>query len=117
MFDPSAPITDHHDGHELNANVRIAALDERGPGGAPHLYAAYVTTVVDGQIVEVECARVQFQCGPRNEPSSTPGVTHMAMIALLLHPLRCFQAGPFASRFNSLAIDALEVSLNCSSCD
>ncbi len=116
-FDPSAPIIDHHDGHELNKNLRIVAVDTLGPGGAPHLYVVMVRHLdpadpTGSVFIETECARVQFQCGPRNEPGSTPGVTHMAMIALLLHPLRCFQNGPFASRFNALAIDSLEVALN-----
>ena len=68
----------------------------------------YYVAEIDGK----EVARVQFQCGPRNEPGSTAGVTHMAMIALLLHPLRAFQEGPFKSRHNALAITALEEALN-----
>ncbi len=91
-------ITDHRDGFALNDAIVIKPCDEVGPGGGHHLYVA----TVDGQ----EVARVQFQ------PGSTPGVTHMAMIALLLHPLRAFQAGEFKSRHTALAITALEEALN-----
>ncbi len=99
-------INDHHDGFALNESITIRPLDEADAahGGAHHLYVAEI----DGK----EVARVQFQCGPRNEPGSTAGVTHMAMIALLLHPLRAFQEGPFKSRHNALAITALEEALN-----
>lgn len=97
-------IVDHRDGFALNDSITIRALDEAGPGGAPHLYVA--------EINGVEVARVQFQKGPRNEAGSTHGVTHMAMVALLLHPLRAFQAGEFKSRYNALAITALEEALN-----
>ena len=97
-------ITDHHDGHTLNESITVRPLDEVGPGGAHHLYVCEV----DG----VEVARVQFQKGPRNEPGSVPGVTHMALVALLLHPLRAFQDGPFKCRHNALAITALEEALN-----
>ena len=97
-------ITDHRDGFALNDAITVKPIDDVGPGGAHHMYVAEV----DG----VEVARVQFQCGPRNEPGSTPGVTHMAMIALLLHPLRAFQKGPFPSRETALAITDLESALN-----
>ena len=97
-------IEDHHDGYGLNENIVIKPMDEVGPGGAHHLYVAEL----DGQ----EVARVQFQKGPRNEPGSTPGVTHMAIIAMLLHPLRAFQKGEFPSRETALAITDLESALN-----
>ena len=106
-------ITDHHDGYGLNESITIKALDEPGPGGAHHLYVAVIKAKnADGVEDEIEVARVQFQKGPRNEPGSTPGVTHMAMAALLLHPLRAFQEGPFKSRLNALVITALEEALN-----
>ncbi len=97
-------INDHHDGYALNESIVIRAAGEPGHGGAHHLYVAEI----DGK----EVARVQFQHGPRNEPGSTAGVTHMAMVALLLHPLRAFQAGEFKSRHTALAITALEEALN-----
>lgn len=97
-------ITDHHDGHALNESIVVRALDEPGHGGAHHLYVCEI----DGR----EVARVQFQHGPRNEEGSTPGVTHMAMLALLLHPLRAFQHGEFKSTHNALAIQSLEEALN-----
>lgn len=97
-------ITDHHDGFGLNESIVVRPLDEVGPGGAHHFYVAEV----DGQ----EVARVQFQKGPRNEPGSTPGVTHMAMLALLLHPLRAFQEGDYPSRENEFAIKDIESALN-----
>jgi hypothetical protein len=57
-------------------------------------------------------ARIQFQKGPRNEPTSTPGVTEAAIIAVLIDRLRCFQAGPYACRENAIQLTKLEETLH-----
>lgn len=100
MRQHSATCTD-----TLNDGLTIKALDEPSSGGASHLF---VVEDSNGQ----ECACVQFQKGPRNEDGSVSGVTHAAMIALLLQPLYDFQKGPFPSRETALLITKLEEALD-----
>lgn len=93
----------HHDGHGLNESIVIQA-DDKGPGGASHLY----TMVISGE----EVASIQFQRGPRNTPGSTPGVTEAALLAVLIDRLQCFQAGEYACRENAIQITKLEEALH-----
>lgn len=99
MKEHSAACTDI-----LNDQLEIKALDDIGSGGANHLF------VVENNGVEV--ARVQFQRGPRDQEGSIAGVTHAAMIALLLMPLRQFQKGEFPSRETAMIITKLEEALD-----
>lgn len=95
-------ITDHHDGHGLNESIDITA-DELSAGGASHKYEFRIA----GELV----GSLQFQHGPRQEPESTPGVVEAAVLAVLMDRLQCFQAGPFASRENAIALTHLETAL------
>lgn len=51
---------------------------------------------------------VNFQHGPRGDATSSPGITSLALLAVLVDHLQSFQAGPYACRENALAITALE---------
>ena len=94
-------ITDHHDGHGLNESIELFAdaLDTNG-GGASHRYEAEI----NGQRV----LTLNFQQGPRNEEGSRSGVTEASLLAIVADRLRSFQAGPFSSRENALALTKVE---------
>ncbi|MCC6800437.1 MAG: hypothetical protein IT325_09980 [Anaerolineae bacterium] len=52
-------------------------------------------------------ARILFQNGPIAE-AGVNGVTHEALIAIVIDRLQAFQKGPFACRENALALTKLE---------
>lgn len=105
-------------GHKVNpANdlLKIEALDEPGSGGANHLYqiTGFNTrsnlsdpfTARHGQ--PAEHATVLFQNGPIAE-AGVNGVTHEALLAILIDRLECFQKGPFANHYNENALGSLK---------
>jgi hypothetical protein len=83
--------------------IQHDAPDEAN-GGGTHYYVA----MLDG----VEVARIQFQHGPRGADDSTPGVTLLAMLTILIHHTESFQNGPFKSRLNALTITHMEEARN-----
>lgn len=105
-------------GHKVNpANdtLRIQVLDEPGSGGASHLYQidgfnsgtnpSCPFTERHGQ--PAQHSTVLFQNGPIGEVGVN-GITHEALLEILVDRLRSFQAGAFASRENALALTKLE---------
>ena len=96
-------ITDHFDGHGLVDSIEVVA-DEAGPGGASHTYRAYIGGA--------EVAHIQFQRGPRNEPASTPGVLDGVLLAIVIDRMRCFDAGEYRCRENSLVRTKAEEALH-----
>jgi len=114
----SERITDHHDGHGLNELCIIEKDEpdhERG-GGASHKYMINRQLVVGGDHVAepalISAAYIQFQCGPRHERASTPGIVEAALLAVLIDRMRSFQAGPFACRENALVQTKLEEAMH-----
>lgn len=103
-------ITSHHV-NDANKKLRIVALDGPGPGGASHLYdiSGFSTasnpsdpfTERYGQ--PAEHSTVLFQNGPIKE-AGVNGVTHEALLAILIDRLDAFQAGPFACDENAAAV-------------
>jgi hypothetical protein len=104
-------------GHRVNpANDKlvISVLDEPGAGGANHLY--HITgfdsasnpsdpwTKRHGK--SAQHSTILFQNGPINEVGVN-GLTHEALIAIVIDRLEAFQAGPYASVDNQDALDAL----------
>ena len=103
--------------HKVNANeaLKIEALDEPGSGGANHLY--HLTgfnsasnpsdpwTARHGE--PAKHSTILFQNGPILEVGVN-GVTHEALLAVVIDRLQCFQKGPFACRENALALTKLE---------
>lgn len=108
-------------GHRVNPandilNVRV--LDEPGAGGASHLYmitgfrastrnnpALYAhPDVGPGHMTGFT---VLFQNGAINEVG-TNGVTHEALIAILIDRLQSFQDGPYANGYNDTALLSLK---------
>jgi len=97
-------ITTHHDGHGLNESITIKA-DEPGPGGASHCYDVEIG-LEGGSWSQV--GRIQFQQGPRNVEGSTPGMTDIALLAIVRHRLESFNAGEFRCRENACAITHIQ---------
>jgi hypothetical protein len=95
-------ITTHHDGHGLNESITIEA-DEPGPGGASHEYRLIIDQPQGVEWFDV--AHVRFQKGPRNVNGSTPGVTELAVLAILRDRLESFQAGEYACFENEEALN------------
>lgn len=79
--------------------VNVAALDDPDPnaGMASHEYAIQFGGPKD-------VLHIQFQHGPRGEPSSKAGVFEDALLAILQDRLEGFQSGPFASEGNAKAL-------------
>lgn len=105
-------------GHKVNpANdkLNIAVVDEPGSGGASHLYQitgfnsgtnpSDPWTKRHGQVAEH--STILFQNGPINEVGVN-GLTHEALLAILIDRLQAFQKGPYAGRENAIALTHLE---------
>jgi hypothetical protein len=112
-------LTDHIvPGDSANHQLHIEVLDEPGAGGACHLYkiTGFDTTsnVSDPFIAchgaAATYATVLFQNGPIKDVGVN-GVTHEALLAILIDRLRSFQAGPYACEENSFALGHLLTAL------
>lgn len=113
-------LVDHIvNGDAANHQLIVAAEDERGNGGANHLYMirGFSTgtnpscpfTARHGQ--PAEHATVLFQNGPIKE-AGVNGVTQEALLAIIIDRLRGFQSGPYASVNNSNALSHCEAALS-----
>jgi hypothetical protein len=105
-------ITSHLVKGEPNA-LTVKAMDGRTPGGARHEYVIGGFRRHDAQDSESSAVTqllVPFQSGPIKE-NGVNGVTQEALLAILIDRLECFQAGPFASRDNEMALVALRDAL------
>ena len=95
--------------------LKIEVMDAPGSGGAHHHYriTGFNTrtnpsdpfTARHGQ--PAEHATVLFQNGPIAE-AGVNGVTHEALLAILIDRMECFQAGPFKNDYNAVALEHLE---------
>ncbi len=101
-------------GHQVNpANdvLTIEVLDEAGAGGAHHSYLISgfdtATNPSDSEPNPAIGTGILFQNGPIGE-AGVNGITHEALLAILIDRLECFQAGPYASRYNQDALGALQ---------
>lgn len=108
-----------HQVNPANDTLTISVQDEPGSGGANHLYritgfntgtnASDPFTARHGQ--PAEHATVLFQNGPIPEVGVN-GVTHEALLAIVADRLRCFQAGPFATKANACALTHIEEAMH-----
>jgi len=90
-----------------NDKLTITVVDEPGCGGANHLYVIdgfdTANNPSEGENHPSSTLRVLFQNGPINEVGVN-GVTHEALLAILIDRLVGFQRGPFANDFNREAL-------------
>ena len=88
-----------HKVNPANDTLTITIRDEPGSGGACH---DYEIALPDGSGV-----RLGFQNGPIAEVGVN-GITHEALLAILIDRMQSFQAGPYACDENGAALNALE---------
>lgn len=93
-----------HKINPVNDRLIITAIDEPGSGGANHQYDVEVKNKEEEY--DLLC-HVPFQNGPIDE-AGINGVTHEALLAIIADRLRSFQAGPYASRENAVALTKIE---------
>lgn len=91
-------LTDHKV-NPANDQIVITVLDEPGSGGAPHAYKL--------QLPDVPATFLNFQNRPISE-AGVNGLTHEALLAVIMDRLRSFQSGPFSCRENSIALTKIE---------
>ena len=94
-----------------NLNSEFVA-DEKGNGGANHVYKIVmrVPTLPDGAYEDVT-SKISFQNGARKELNSICGVLDTDLLEIVRHRLQSFQAGPFSSRENAVALTHIEEAL------
>lgn len=94
-------------GHKVNpANdvLSVQVHDEPGHGGACHHYT--ITIPGDTKTPYPTTFGIPFQNGPIAE-YGVNGLTHEALLAILIDRMEGFQAGPYASGDNQEALDAM----------
>jgi hypothetical protein len=101
-------------GHIVNpANDQLAirVIDERGSGGANHAYMieGFDNTQNPSDVDDMDANQclVLFQNGPIAEVGVN-GVTHEALLAILIDRMEGFQAGPYASPDNAEALTCMQ---------
>lgn len=90
-------------GHKINpANdtLTVTVHDEPGAGGACHVYSVHGGKLPSPVVIS-------FQNGLIAE-AGVNGVTHEALLAILVDRLQAFQRGPYACRENAIALTKLE---------
>jgi hypothetical protein len=102
-------LTNHRCGNAANDSIMVGVLDEPGAGGACHEYMVCVPVAAGAD--EYEPTLISFQNGPIAE-AGINGLTHEALLAILIDRLRSFQAGPFACFENMAALANCEDALN-----
>lgn len=107
-------ITDHRV-NIANDTLAITVIDQPGAGGANHRYdiTGFGTsnnpsaTDPDGFKSTFSRTILIFQNGAIGEVGVN-GITHEALIAILIDRLRAFQSGPYHSQYNQEALEGLE---------
>jgi hypothetical protein len=103
-----------HKVNPANDVITITVRDEPGAGGANHRYdlSGFDTTnnpsnaAVNPPLAAQETV-ILFQNGPIAE-AGVNGLTHEALLAILIDRLQSFQKGPYSCRENALALTKLE---------
>lgn len=111
-------INDHIVSGDQASQLSITVEDEPGAGGANHLYMVRGFNTGSNPSdpflkrhgAPSEHATVLFQNGPIKE-AGVNGLTQEALLAIVIDRLRSFQAGPFSSRYNALALTKCEEAL------
>lgn len=100
-----------HKVNEANKQLKIEVLDEPGSGGASHLYKISgfnaATDASDLWGYPADGMAILFQNGPIAE-TGVNGVTHEALLAVLIDRLSGFQDGPYACEENRQALFCIQ---------
>ena len=91
----------------------IFATDEPGNGGANHVYEIHKSAPSSSihEINQSILCTIAFQNGARNLEDSISGVIDTDLLEIARDRLQSFQAGPFASRENAIALTHIEEAL------
>lgn len=85
----------------------VFSVDEKGPGGAHHVYS--INGTVRGKDYTVQ--NIIFQNGPRNSYDSVSGVLDCDLLEIVRDRLKSFQSGEFATEYNTHALFHIEEAL------
>jgi hypothetical protein len=96
-------LTDHLVKGAPAPELTITVLDEPGSGGANHEYLISADSL-DNPV------RIYFQNGPIKE-AGVNGITHEALLAVIIDRLKSFQAGPYSSDLNAEALKHCKAAL------
>lgn len=91
------------EGDSANHQLIVEVLDEPGSGGANHAYCIKNN-------LDTPLTNIGFQNGPIKE-AGINGVTHEALLAILIDRMEGFQAGPYKSVENEHALKSLRDAL------
>lgn len=98
-----------------NDRLKIEVLDEPGQGNACHLYrisgfdSRTNDSAMEGVYFHGAETNVLFQNGPiAADGNGVNGLTHEALLAIIVDRLEGFQSGPYACRENALALTHLQ---------
>ena len=92
----------------LNEALTVEAVDDKGPGGAHHIYTVRWCNPQTGALDNID---IQFQNGPIKE-AGINGISAEALLAIVEHRLQCFQAGEYACRENAIALTKLQEAMH-----
>ena len=95
-----------HKVNPANDLLMVEVLDGPGAGGACHEYS--ITTPPPHGVQTL----IKFQNGPIAE-AGVNGLTHEALLAILIDRLEHFQAGPYANDYNAAALAHLQSAAGC----
>ena len=111
-------LTDHIvEGDSTNHQLEIQVIDEPGKGGANNAYAITGFDISSNPSAKAEGVGdgffdiVLFQNGPIRE-FGVNGVTHEALLAIVIDRLKCYQAGPYSCSDNEQALNACHFALS-----
>lgn len=98
---------EYHKINPTNDTLDVVVKDAPGHGGASHVYEVHHASTAG----IAPLLAVNFQNGPIGE-HGVNGVTQEILLAIVIDRLRSFQAGPFSSRENALALTKIEEALH-----
>lgn len=94
--------------NQTNKALQLRVADEPA-FGACHKYEVAVIDKTGLELPKKICD-IQFQTGPVQE-AGVNGITHEALLSIVIHRLTSFQSGSFACRENAVALTHIESAL------
>lgn len=103
-----------HKTNTANEELSVMVHDEPGPGGANHYYtiSGFDSATNPSTSAKFNGLTLLFQNGAIKE-AGVNGITHEALLAILIDRLQGFQAGPYKCKDNEEALYHLERALSC----
>lgn len=90
--------------------IEITVMDDPGPGGASHVYQAKQAEPDNvGEFCKI-LGLIKFQKGLIKE-AGINGLTHEALLDIVVDRLESFQGGPFKCKENHEALKAIQLAI------